>query len=138
MNKFPTLVTFRSAIQLRDAGIRYAYLKVGLFIGMTIALLAGCVALFALARAEYAGFVWIALVTAFGGVAVAYSCARKAEFPHLPRLTLDELEAMQQDMGLPSAVIRQTQDCVLHGSKEEHLAAEEAQALLRKAGRRAH
>ena len=46
MEQLPTLVTYRSAIDLRDAGIRYAYQKAGMYAGSFVMLCAMAVGVF--------------------------------------------------------------------------------------------
>lgn len=135
MEKLPTLVTYRSAIDLRDAGIRYAYLKAGMYAGSFVMLCAMAVSAYFLMTGQVPP-----LTLPFLGifaVGIAYWCAEKAIFPHTPRLTLEELESMRSDIGLRPDVFKQTHDSVLHGSENEHQAIDKANALLRKVARTA-
>lgn len=129
MKRLPTLVTYRSAEELRDAGMRFAYRKAGLYVGALVAILS----VFA---ATWSGVASELMFVLFGvgvvALAVASYCGRTLEFPHCPRLSLEELESMRDDMGLPPEVFRQTHDNVLHGSFEEHRAITKTNAVLAK------
>lgn len=130
MKRLPTLVTYRSAEDLRNAGIRFAYRKAGLYVGTLVVLLC-MVAGIRLILSGVDNGLMLALF-AIGGVSlcVALYSAKTMEFPHSPRLSLVELEAMRDDMGLLPAVFKQTRDSVLHGTLEEHRAIETADVVL--------
>lgn len=127
MTRLPTLITCRSAIELRDEGIRYANLRAG----MLSAILAGLAAATGpwWLREAWISYPLLAAATAGAGV-VAYFCGSRAEFPHTPRLTLAEMEAMRDDLQLSPGVLQQTYGAVLHGSFDEHRAIETADNFL--------
>ena len=135
MEQLPTLVTYRSAIDLRDAGIQYAYRKAGMYAGSFVMLCAMAVGAYFLVTGQEVPLTLLFL--GFLALGIAYWCAEKAVFPQEPRLTLEELESMRSDIGLRPDVFKQTHDCVLHGSENEHQAIDKANALLRKVARTA-
>lgn len=109
--RFPTLVTYRSAEALRNDGIRYAYLKFTQFIGFTLALAMLCLGI-------AIDSIW-PLGISIVAMGVALFCGNKAEYPSFVRLSVAEMDLMAQEMGLPPAVIKQTQNSVLLGLPEE-------------------
>lgn len=131
-DRLPTLVTYRSATELRDAGIRYAYRRAGMHIGIVVGLVAASVAqyLAMVAGAEIGILEWMLFIFGIASIFVAGYCGRTAEFPQCPRITLEELDAMRNEMGLLPEVFRQTHDSVLHGSFEEHRAIDDTAVIL--------
>lgn len=132
--KLPTLITLRSAYSFRDEGIHYAMLRCGLFLGLAIAMIAlGLAQYFAMGgELDSDTATWLLLtVCGIALVTVAY-CSRRAKYPHFPRLTLDELEALQYEMGLSAENFKRTSDSVLHGSFEEHRAMDTTDTILDK------
>lgn len=131
-DRLPTLVTYRSAVELRDAGIRYAYLKACMHAGLMIGMINACVVVY-LTWSEHPASSTLLLPLLIVGsisVATAAACGKTAEFPHAPRLTLEELDNMRNDMGLSPQVFRQTSDSVLQGSFAEHKAIAQTDAVL--------
>lgn len=133
-NKLPTLVTYRSAEAFRDAGIRYAYLKAGMVTSFAIAVvLVSAVLWLVLKNPEQTDpLAWLLLCIAVAASAGMVLCARAVEFPHCPRMTLEELEIMRTEMGIPGQVFQQTHDSVLQGSMEEVHAGWKAQELIQR------
>lgn len=133
-NKLPTLVTYRSAEALRDSGIRYAYLKAGMLAALAIAVLLGASVLWLIVKSpEHTGPLrWLLLGLEFAACAAVAVCSRAIEYPQTPRMTLDELEAMRDKMGVPAHVFQQTHDSVLHGSMDEVHAGWKAQELFQR------
>lgn len=131
-DRLPTLVTYRSAVELRDAGIRYAYRKAGMHAGLLIGPIAASVALYLVWSENTASSVLLLplLIVGVLSIAIAGVCGKAAEFPHAPRLTLEELDTMRNDMGLSPEIFRQTHDSVLQGSFAEHKAIEQTDAVL--------
>lgn len=132
--RLPTLVTYRSAEAFRDAGIRYAYMRAGVLASFMIAMLAGSVVLRLMLKSpeQSDSLAWL-----LSGIAVAAGVAmvlygRAVEYPQCPRMTLEELEAMRSDMGMPAHVFQQTHDSVLHGSMEEIHAQSKALDLIQR------
>ena len=128
MEQLPTLVTYRSAIALRDAGIQYAYRKAGMYAGSLVALCAMAVGAYFMVTGRELPLTLLLL--GFLALGIAYRCAEKAVFPQEPRLTLEELDTMRNDIGLRPDVFKQTHDSVLHGSDDEHQAIDKANAVL--------
>ncbi|ART61468.1 hypothetical protein CBP36_21100 (plasmid) [Acidovorax carolinensis] len=130
----PTLVTYRSAEAFRDAGIRYAYMRAGMVASLVIVVLAGSgVAWLILKSPEQIGpWVWLLLGIAFAAVGATAVFGRAVDFPHTPRMTLEELETMRVDMEIPPYVFQRTNDSVLHGSMEEVDAGWKARELVQK------
>lgn len=116
----PTLVTYRSAEEMRDAGIRYAYrMAVVIGCGSIAALCALTGPLLMLSQLEHgwASILMAVAVLAAGAAFYGHETAR-AKYPRHPRLTLAELNAMS-GMRLPPEVMEQTIDSVLIGTPEE-------------------
>lgn len=132
MNRFPTLVTYRSALAMRDEAIGFAYRKVGHRVGCFVGLLCMLAAVYLLVSG--AGLLWVGLLLMGGACAlgVAFYCARTLDFPHFARLSLEELELMRDEMGLRPDVYLQTHGSVLHGSLDEHRAIKLADGVLAK------
>ena len=129
--KLPILVTLRSAAALRDDAILYAYCRAGFHVCLLLAVVSGVVGQCLLVYTDAAGWVsglFAVCMVVFGFV--AYFCGEKMEYPHFPRLTLDELEAMRDDMGLSPENYMQTHNNVLHASRQEMQAMETADSLL--------
>lgn len=133
-SKAPTLVTYRSAEALRDAGIRYAYMKAGMFASLVASALFGAGGLWILLRGLDGPhpLVWLLLVLAVASGLISVACGRAMEFPHFPRLTLDELEIMKSGMGLSAKNFQLTHDSVLHGSEDEVRSIWKANELLQR------
>lgn len=131
-DRLPTLVTYRSAVELRDAGIRYAYLKACMHAGLMIGMINVCVVVYLTWSEHPASSVLLLplLIVGVLSIAIAGVCGKAAEFPHAPRLTLEELDTMRNDMGLSPEIFRQTHDSVLQGSFAEHKAIEQTDAVL--------
>ncbi len=136
MERTPTLVTYRSAIELRDAGIEYAYRKLGMHVGLFVVLCVMAASVFYLVTGKGLPPL-VLLLIGLAAMGVAAWCAEKAVFPQEPRLTLDELETLRNDMGIPADVFKQTHDSVIHGSIEEHQAMEGANTVLNRIARAA-
>lgn len=132
--KLPTLVTYRSAEALRDSGIRYAYLKAGMLVSFAIAILLGACGLRLIfgSHEPVNSLVWPLLIFSIAAGAAAAACGRAMEYPHCPRLTLEELETMRNEMGIPPNVFQQTHDSVLHGSMDEVHAGWKTQELIQR------
>ena len=136
MDKLPTLITHRSAEELRDAGIAYAYKKAGLHVGLVVvfAVIGANVFLYLSGKETPLALLLIGVVA----MAAAFWCGHTAVYPHTPRLTLEELDTMKNDIGLRPDVFKQTYDSVLHGSAEEHQAIEKAHVVLEQISRAAN
>ena len=65
------------------------------------------------------------------GAAMAL-CGRAMVFPQFPRMSLEELEIMRSEMGIPAHVFQQTHDGVLHGSMEDIEADGKARELIQR------
>lgn len=132
----PTLISMRSAVEWRDAGMRYAYLKAGGIAAVATTLIL-CFGLGLLVIEKSTSNILLTLslnVLAFVSLGAALLCARKMSFPHFPRMTLEELECMRNEMGIPASVYQRTHDRVLHGSFDEHNAIEITGNLLKNLG----
>lgn len=129
--RLPTLVTYRSAEALRDDGIGYGYRKAAMLFFLLIAVAAGG---FAEVQTISSGTVESStlalLAIALAAAAIAFYCGKTAEYPHIPRLTIEELETMRGEMGLPPAVCQQTENSVLVGSAAEIQAMNLTDSLL--------
>lgn len=126
----PTLVTLESAEAFRDAGIRYAQMRTGLWLGGAAACALGAYAAANL-EADWSLWTWLALLSAWAAaLAVGFYCGNRSEFPHTPRVSLDDLQTMRDDMGLPAAVFAQTHDAVIHGTVDDWRAMRGAKALI--------
>ena len=138
-DRLPTLVTYRSAAELRDAGIRYAHLRACMHVGLWIGMSAASTALYIVWSENPANNVLLLplLICGVISMSIAGVCAKTADFPHTPRLTLEELDAMRNDMGLSPEIFRQTHDSVLQGSFAEHKAIEQTDAVLARVQRSA-
>lgn len=112
---------------MRDDAIRFAYRKMGYNIGLLVALLC----MLAAVRLVTTGADELLAVGAFALVA-AYFCGKTMDFPHCPRLSLEELELMCNEMGLRPDVYRQTHDLVLTGTFDEHRAMKQTDDVLAK------
>lgn len=132
-DRLPTLVTYRSAQALRDDGIRYGYLKAGMYAGYALGLISGGVALYLILTGSSSGWPTELMIFNIGANIGGLVCSRFASFPHTPRLTLEELNVMANDMGLPQAIFRQTDEAVLHGSFDEFRAIEQTNVILARA-----
>ncbi|WP_291519319.1 hypothetical protein [Acidovorax sp.] len=130
----PILVTYRSAEELRDAGIKYAYLKAGVFAAFWLAVffLMCCLWLLSRSPEHPHPLAWLAFVLGISSGLVMMACGRAIEFPHCPRLTLDELEIMKNGMGLSDITFQRTHDSVIHGSVDEVRAIWKAQDLIQR------
>lgn len=132
MKRLPTLITYRSAEVMRDDAIRFAYRKMGLHIGLLIGLLC----LFAAMRLVTTGsdelLMYALLGVGAAALAAACYCGKTMDFPHCPRLSLEELELMRNEMGLRTDVYQQTHDTVLHGTFDEHRAMKQTDEVLAK------
>ena len=131
-DRLPTLVTYRSAVELRDAGIRYAYLKACMHAGLMIGMINACVVVYLIWSEHPASSVLLLplLIVGVLSIAIAGVCGKAAEFPHAPRLRLEDLDTMRNDMGLSLEIFRQTHNSVLQGSFAEHKAIEQTDAVL--------
>lgn len=132
--KRPVLVTYRSALELRDAGMAYAYHRAGVVAGPLVAITSVAVA-FGLDR-EMIGVRDLVPVLYLLGVlalALAFWCAKKRSFPQFARLTFDELDAMESDMGLNQTAFEETCESILVGSYEDHSSVDAAAMAIRKA-----
>ncbi len=134
--KLPTLVTLRAARALRDEGIRYAYQRAGLYAGLILGPCISAGATYCVGDPTHP----TALIFSVAGLllmALGAFVGTRATYPQTPRLTLEEIERMRDDMGLPPSVFRQTHDNVLHGSPAEHQAAATTDELLSRLQKRA-
>ena len=127
--RLPTLVTYRSAEALRNDGIGYGYRKAAMHFSLLIAVAAGGFAEVQTICPGTVGTITLLLIAA-AAAAIAFYCGKTSEFPHFPRLTLEELEAMREDMALPPAVCQQTENSVLIGSAAEIRAMNLTDSLL--------
>ena len=130
----PILVTYRSAEALRDAGIKYAYFKAGVFAAFLVEVFFLMCGLWLVSRSpEHPHpLAWLALLFAIASGLVMVACGRAIEFPHCPRLTLDELETMKNGMGLSATIFQRTHDSVLQGSMDEMRSIWKAQDLIQR------
>lgn len=132
----PILVTYRSAEALRDAGILYAYLKAGKLVSFATSAISSTIALWLLSiNPEHHlahPLVWLLLAIAITAGLAIVACDRVMEFPHSPRLTLDELESMKNEMGLSPQVFQRTHDSVLHASMDEIQAMKKTNHLIQR------
>lgn len=128
MKRLPTLITLRSAEVLREEAMQFAYRKVGMHVGVLLAAVCMSISLhLALAGDSVGGVsIGLALVSPLL-LGVAWYCGRTLSFPHCPRLTFAELDAMRNDMGLPAEVLEQTYDSVVVGSDEDWQSVKRAQ-----------
>lgn len=117
--KPPVIVTYRSAVALRDAGIRYGILRAGQYAsfvfwaGFFLVAVGGLLGL--LPRVTVAiGILGIVLT-----VAGAYLCATKIEFPHAPRIFTAELEALAK-AGVPKHLLQGSVQNCLCESEDGH------------------
>lgn len=133
MSSRPTLITYRSAVELRDLGIRYAYMKAG----MHIALLVSAALLGVASSLAWNGttnqILAALLIGALLSTGLAIYCGHNTEFPHTPRITLEELELMSDELHVPRAVIQQTKERALIGTIEEIKAIFQAEAFVERA-----
>lgn len=132
MERLPTLITYRSAEVMRQESIQWAYRRAGLYVGMLI---------FALSMAAAARTVFIGaddfmsavlFLVGLASLAAAAYCGTTMDYPHFPRLSLDELAAMRDDMGLPAVVFQQTHDAVIHGTAEDRFASRRVDEIIAK------
>lgn len=130
--RLPTLVTFRSAQDLRDAGIHFAYRKAGLNVGLLVAILSMAAVLHIRLYGADDTFMWALFGVSAISVCIAIYSSKTMEFPQFPRLSIEELETMRYDMGLRPDVFSQTYGAVLHGTPEEHRAIYAADAVISK------
>lgn len=132
--RLPTLITIRSAEAWRDAGIRFAYLKAGIIGALALLIPISIFLLWILQKPQEhdIGSVWLMLGLVLALMVSIALCARSMEFPHFPRMTLEELEIMRVEMGIPAHVFKQTHDSVLHGSSEEVRAGMQTNELIEK------
>lgn len=132
--RLPTLITIRSAEAWRDAGIRFAYLKAGIIGALALLIPISIYLLWILQKPQEhdIGSVWLMLGLVLALMVSIALCARAMEFPHFPRMTLEELEIMRVEMGIPAHVFKQTHDSVLHGSSEEVRAGMQTNELIEK------
>lgn len=114
-NELPILVTLRSAEEMRDAGIRFAYLRAGMFVSLFIVLImvACFVYLTEGSSRQIVPLAGLFMGLVFAAVVTIGMCTRAMEFPQYPRLEREELDAMQNQMGIPAHVFRQTHDNVV-------------------------
>ena len=75
---------------------------------------------------------WMLLGLPAASIASLAVYLKTVKFPNYPRMTLDELDVMRKEMGLPAHVFQQTHDSVLHGSGAEIDAGTQADALIQK------
>jgi hypothetical protein len=96
----PTLIIYRSAEALRDAGIRYAYMKAGMIASMGVFVLAGAGAIWLLLEntQQFVAWSWLLLVIELATAVAATLFGRAAKFPHCARMTLEELDTPQTGM----------------------------------------
>lgn len=118
--RMPTLVTYRSAEEMKRAGIRYGAIKAVQTFAILLAFMAVSCGL--VLQSELPG--WAAL-GALWGIGVAIVCYKLSgdmvcNGDLSPRLSFEELDAMKSHMGIPSSVFEQTNSAVLHGTKEDH------------------
>ncbi len=132
MKRLPTLITYRSAEAMRDDAIRFANRKMGLHIGLLVGLLCmlGAMRLVTTGADEVLSYALLGIGAS--ALAAAYYCGKTMDFPHCPRLSLEELETMRNEMGLRSEVYQQTHDSVLHGTFDEHRAIKQTDDVLAK------
>ncbi len=109
-------------------------MKAGMFASFAIAMLAAVVVVVLIQKSpQQIG----PLVLVLFGVSVAAAVAmvlfgRAVNFPHCPRMTLEELETLRTEMGIPTHVFQQTHDSVLHGSADEIRAGWKAREFIRR------
>ena len=132
MKRLPTLIPYRSAEAMRDDAIRFAYRKMGLRLGVPVAILCLLAAMRLLTTGSDELLVYALLGGGAFALAVVGYCGKTMEFPHCPRLSLEELELMRNEMGLRPDIYRQTHDSVLHGTFDEHRAIEQTNDVLAK------
>lgn len=129
--RLPTLVTYRSAEALRDDGIGYGYRKAAMHFSLLVAVAAGGFAqVQTMSSGTVGNITLVLLLIAAAAATIAFYCGKTAEYPHFPRLTLEELEAMREEMALPPAVCQQTENSVLIGSAAEIRAMNLTDSLL--------
>lgn len=132
-NSLPTLVTYRSAEALRDSGIRFAYLRSGMLASCVIAVLLIGVALWLKVKSpETDTLIWLLVGLSVAAVAAMAGFGHAMEFPHSPRMTMEELETMRVEMGIPDHIYQQTNAAVLHGSMDEIRAGWKAEEVIQR------
>lgn len=132
MKRLPTLITYRSAMVMREEAIQFAYRKMGQYVSMLVGSMSMAAGAWLILTGASNALLWSLLVVSLASSIAATYCGRTMSFPHCPRLSFEELDAMRDDMGLPAEVIHQTRDSVVLGSEEDWKAARQAEAVVAK------
>ncbi len=129
------VIPLDSALRLRDAAVRYGLLKAVQLVSMAIAVAAAIAGAAAMQFELPAGLLGAtaAFLIGFGG---AYWVSRQLEYPHFPRVAEEELEEMRE-MGIPTAVVKRTENSVLVGSLAELDAMQMSGEIIARLRRRA-
>ena len=129
MKKLPTLVTYRSAIELRDNAIRYAYHKSMMVFGCFLVANGVVLGSNLLLTSSDTFSSYMLFAVAVPGLILAVWFHKLSErFVRYPRLSFDELDDMQARMGLSAEIFQQTHDAVIHGTAEDHVADQAAES----------